>query len=210
MACDQYVNQLEDLLQHNMPKKGVAGMLIESIQGVGGTVQYPRDYMKRAFKLIREWGGICIADEVQTGFGRLGDHYWGFQSHDAMPDIVTMAKGIGNGFPIGAVVTTPAVAKCLNRALHFNTFGGNPLASAVGSAVLDVIDEEKLQQNCKDTGTYFLKKLDELKNEFQVIGDVRGRGLMIGVELVEDKVSLSFFFFSFFWGPATNSEKILF
>lgn len=101
-------------------------------------MQFPKGYLKKAYELIRENGGVCIADEVQTGFGRTGDHFWGFENHGVVPDIVTMAKGIGNGFPLAAVVTTPSIAKCLTQALHFNTFGGNPMASAVGLEVLRV------------------------------------------------------------------------
>lgn len=109
-------------------------------KGVGGAVQYPKSYLRRVYDLIRSHGGICIADEVQTGFGRTGEYFWGFESHGIRPDIVTMAKGIGNGYPMGAVVTTPSIASTLKKALHFNTFGGNPVACAVGSAVLDVSD----------------------------------------------------------------------
>lgn len=108
------------------------------LQGVGGTVQYPRTYLRGAYDIIKSKNALYIADEVQTGFGRTGDNFWGFQGHGIIPDIVTLAKGIGNGFPMGAVITTPEIADCLNQALHFNTFGGNPVACAVGSAVLDV------------------------------------------------------------------------
>lgn len=109
-------------------------IFVNSFQGVG-TVQLPRNYVKGAIELIRENNGLYIADEVQTGFGRMGDHFWGFEGHGVMPDIVTMAKGIGNGFPIGAVVTRPEIAEVLGRAFFFNTFGGNPVASAVGKFV---------------------------------------------------------------------------
>ena len=111
---DKYLDQFEELVRYSLPKgKSVAGFFAESIQGVGGSVQYPRGYLKRAFERVRELGGVCISDEVQTGFGRTGDHYWGFQGHDVVPDIVTMAKGIGNGFPMAAVVTTPEIASHL-------------------------------------------------------------------------------------------------
>ena len=99
-------------------------------------MQYPKHFLKNVYSYVREKGGLCIADEVQTGFGRTGEHYWGFESHEVVPDIVTMAKGIGNGFPLGAVVTTNEIAASLNTALHFNTFGGNPLACVVGITVL--------------------------------------------------------------------------
>ena len=111
---DEYLDQFEELVRYSLPKgKSVAGFFAESIQGVGGSVQYPMGYLKRAFERVRELGGVCISDEVQTGFGRTGDHYWGFQGHGVVPDIVTMAKGIGNGFPMAAVVTTPEIASHL-------------------------------------------------------------------------------------------------
>jgi len=134
-------------------------------------------------------GGICIADEVQTGFGRTGTHYWGFEGENLNPDIVVMAKGIGNGFPLGALVTTDEIAKVMGKALTFNTYGGNPLSCAVGSAVLDAIDEDNLQENCHNMGTLFLNKLASLRDEFDIVGDVRGKGLMIAVEFVTDKQS---------------------
>ncbi|KAH8405332.1 hypothetical protein KR222_005706, partial [Zaprionus bogoriensis] len=186
-ATAEYYNELEQTFKYSLPRGKVAAMFAESIQGVGGTVQYPRGYLKRAAELVRANGGLFVADEVQTGFGRTGEHFWGFQGHDYTPDIVTMAKGIGNGFPLAAVVTTPEIAASLNIALHFNTYGGNPMASAVGIAVLDVIEEEQLQRNSQDVGTYFLNCLAELQQRYELIGDVRGKGLMIGVELVADR-----------------------
>ncbi|XP_033754471.1 alanine--glyoxylate aminotransferase 2, mitochondrial-like [Pecten maximus] len=188
-AGDRYVEQLEDVLRFSMPKGRVGAFFAESIQGVGGTVQFPKNFLKRAFDRVREHGGLCISDEVQTGFGRTGTHYWGFQGHDVVPDIVTMAKGMGNGFPLAAVVTTPEVASCMGRALHFNTYGGNPLSCAVGSSVLDVIENEGIQNNAHVIGTYFLQELEKLRDEFEIVGDVRGKGLMIGVELVQDKAT---------------------
>lgn len=137
-AEDNYINQLESEFKYSLPKGKCAAMFAESIQGVGGSVQFPRNYLKRAIDLVHENGGVFISDEVQTGFGRTGEHYWGFEGHGIIPDIVTMAKGIGNGFPLGAVVTTPKIAQVLTQALHFNTYSGNPLACSVGMAVLDV------------------------------------------------------------------------
>lgn len=186
-AGDNYYAQLENVFKYSLPRGKLAGMFAESIQGVGGTVQFPKNYIKRAAELVRANGGVFISDEVQTGFGRTGEHFWGFQAHGIVPDIVTMAKGIGNGFPLAAVVTTPKIAECLTQALHFNTFGGNPMASAVGLAVLEVIEEEKLQKNSLVVGTHFLQELEKLRDKHIVIGDVRGKGLMIGVELVEDR-----------------------
>ncbi|XP_048224323.1 alanine--glyoxylate aminotransferase 2, mitochondrial isoform X2 [Perognathus longimembris pacificus] len=188
-AKELYIEQFRDTLNTSVPKS-IAGFFAEPIQGVNGVIQYPKGFLKEAFELVREKGGVCIADEVQTGFGRLGSHFWGFQSHAVLPDIVTMAKGIGNGFPMAAVVTTPEIAKSLAKRLyHFNTFGGNPLACAIGSAVLEVIKEENLQENSQEVGTYMLLKLAELRDEFDILGDVRGKGLMIGLEMVQDKMS---------------------
>ncbi|XP_060047199.1 alanine--glyoxylate aminotransferase 2, mitochondrial [Erinaceus europaeus] len=188
-AKDQYIEQFKDTLNTTVAKS-IAGFFVEPIQGVNGAVQYPKGFLKEVFKLVRDRGGVCIADEVQTGFGRLGSHFWGFQTHDVLPDIVTMAKGIGNGFPMAAVVTTSEIAKSLaKRLLHFNTFGGNPLACAIGSAVLEVIKEEKLQENSQEVGTYMLLKFAKLRDEFEIIGDVRGKGLMMGIEMVSDKTS---------------------
>ncbi|KAJ9575898.1 hypothetical protein L9F63_007210, partial [Diploptera punctata] len=188
-ASEMYYKQLEEIFKYSLPTGKVAALFAESIQGVGGSVQFPKGFLKKAYELVKANGGVFISDEVQTGFGRTGDHFWGFEMHDIQPDIVTMAKGIGNGFPLAAVVTTPQIAESLTHAIHFNTFGGNPLACAIGTAVLEVIEEEKLQENSHNVGTYFLKKLAKLREEFEFVGDVRGKGLMIGVELVTDKES---------------------
>ncbi|XP_040833595.1 alanine--glyoxylate aminotransferase 2, mitochondrial isoform X3 [Ochotona curzoniae] len=188
-AKDQYIEQFKDTLNTSVAKS-IAGFFAEPIQGVNGVVQYPKGFLKEAFQLVREKGGVCIADEVQTGFGRLGSHFWGFQAQDVLPDIVTMAKGIGNGFPMAAVVTTPEIARSLADSLfYFNTFGGSPLACAIGSAVLEVIQEEKLQENSNEVGTYTLQKFAQLRDEFDIVGDIRGKGLMIGMEMVRDKMS---------------------
>lgn len=189
-ACGKYVDQFKQVLDFSTPKGGkIAGLFIESIQGVGGTNQFPKNYVKEVSSIVQSNGGLYIADEVQTGFGRTGTNFWGFENHNVSPDIVVMAKGIGNGFPMAAVVTTTEIADVLGEALHFNTYAGNPMACAVGSAVLDVIDEEKIQENCHTTGTYFLEELAKLRDEFEVVGDVRGKGLMIGLEFVENKES---------------------
>ena len=126
---------------------------------------------------------------MQAGFGRTGSHYWGFEAQGVIPDIVTMAKGIGNGCPLGAVVTTPKIASALAQRTHFNTFGGNPVVCAMGSAVLDVIDREKLQANTLKIGSRILDGLNKLKEKHNVIGDVRGKGLLLGIELVKDRQS---------------------
>ena len=167
----------------------VAAFIAESIQGVGGCVVFPDGYLKHVYEHVRGAGGLCIADEVQAGFGRTGTHYWGFETQGVIPDIVTMAKGIGNGCPLGAVVTTPKIAAALAQRIHFNTFGGNPVVCAQGKAVLEVIDREKLQANSLKIGNRILAGLSKLKEKHNLIGDVRGKGLMLGIELVKDRQS---------------------
>ncbi|MCI4387013.1 hypothetical protein PGIGA_G00069240 [Pangasianodon gigas] len=187
-ANDRYIEQLKEVFATSVPNR-IAAFFGEPIQGLGGTVQYPKNFLKEAYKLVREKGGICIADEVQTGFGRTGSHFWGFQAHDVVPDIVTMAKGIANGFPMGAVVTSEEIARPFAEGLHFNTFGGNPVACGIASAVLDAIKEDRIQENCAVVGTHLLKELAKLRDKYEIVGDVRGKGLHIGVEMVKDKES---------------------
>ncbi|VEN48587.1 unnamed protein product [Callosobruchus maculatus] len=184
-----YIEEFKSDLAHMVSKHNLAGFWAETIQGVGGIVQFPKNYIKGVYEVVKQHGGLFVADEVQAGFGRTGDHFWGFEMHGITPDIVTMAKGIGNGFPLAAVVTTPEIAQGLGKATHFNTFGGNPLACAVGMAVLDIIEEEKLQENAKTVGTKLLLDLAKLRDKYEIVGDVRGKGLMIGMELVDDKTS---------------------
>ncbi|KAM6902511.1 alanine--glyoxylate aminotransferase 2, mitochondrial isoform 2-T2 [Xenentodon cancila] len=188
VANEHYIGQLKETFATSVPTR-IAAFFGEPIQGMGGAVQYPKNYLKEAYKLVHERGGLCIADEVQTGFGRTGSHFWGFQGHGVIPDVVTMAKGIGNGFPMGAVVTTPEIAASFAQASHFNTFGGSPLACAVASSVIDTITEEGLQQNSLHVGTHLMTGLSKLRDKYEIIGDVRGKGLQIGVEMVKDKTS---------------------
>ena len=137
---------------------------------------------------MRQAGGVCVADEVQTGFGRAGTHFWMFETQGVVPDIVTMGKPIGNGHPMGAVVTTPEIAASFANGMeYFNTFGGNPVSCAVGLAVLDVIRDEGLQENARDTGDYLLEGLRSLAGRHPLIGDVRGQGLFLGFEMVRDR-----------------------
>jgi alanine-glyoxylate transaminase/(R)-3-amino-2-methylpropionate-pyruvate transaminase len=164
-----------------------ACFLAEPIQGVGGGVTPPLDYFKVVYDIVRRYGGLCIADEVQTGFGRTGEHYWGFQAYDVTPDIVVMAKGIGNGAALGACTTKPEIAEHLKQRLHFNTFGGNPVPSIQGLSVLEIIDEENIQQRAKDVGGHLKDRLLELQDKHPTIGEVRGMGLMLAVELVKDR-----------------------
>src|SRR5436190_12434513 len=174
-----------DIIRYSTPGK-IAAFIAEPIQGVGGVTYGARNYLREAYKITRDHGGLCIADEVQTGFGRTGDHYWGFENFDVVPDFVTMAKGIGNGVPLGAVTTRMEIAQSLTQRIHFNTFGGNPVCMAAGLAVLDVIEEDGLQENSRVVGGRLKAGLKELQTRHRLIGDVRGMGLMLGAELVKD------------------------
>ncbi len=187
-AGKNYAADVKNLLDFGTSGQ-VAAFIAESIQGVGGCVVFPDGYLKYVYEHVRAAGGLCIADEVQTGFGRTGTHYWGFETQDVIPDIVTMAKGIGNGCPLGAVVTTRKIAATLAQRTHFNTFGGNPVACAQGRAVLEIIEREKLQENSLTIGNRLLAGLNQLKEKYKLIGDVRGKGLMLGIELVKDRQS---------------------
>lgn len=183
---EKYAKDVQDLVQYGT-SGSVAGFMFEAIQGVGGIVELAPGYLPPVFSTIKKAGGLCIADEVQGGFGRTGSHFWGFETQGVVPDIVTMAKGIGNGIPLGAVVTTPKIAEVLTRRSYFNTFGGNPVCTAAGHAVLKVIERENLQENAHIVGSYLKHRLTALKDKHEIIGDVRGRGFMLGVELVTDR-----------------------
>src|SRR3954468_1581644 len=187
-AGKNYAADIKSLIDYATSGQ-IAAYIAESIQGVGGCVVFPDGYLKAAYEHARAAGGLCIADEVQPGFGRTGTHYWGFQTQDVIPDIVTMAKGIGNGCPLAAVVTTPEIAGVLAKRVHFNTFGGNPVVCAQGKAVLEVIERENLQANSLKIGNYLLAGLEGLKARHDIIGDVRGKGLMLGLELVKDRAT---------------------
>ncbi|XP_074567984.1 alanine--glyoxylate aminotransferase 2 homolog 3, mitochondrial-like [Curcuma longa] len=183
---DKYVRDVQEVIDFGTSGH-VAGFISETIQGVGGIVELAQGYLPAVYKIIKKAGGICIADEVQSGFARIGSHFWGFEAHGVVPDIVTMAKGIGNGIPLGAVVTTPEIAQVLTRSNYFNTFGGNPACTAGGLAVLRVIEREKLQENAFCVGSHLKGRLKSLQEKHEIVGDVRGRGLMLGVELVTDR-----------------------
>ena len=170
--------------------KAPYAFICESLQGVAGQIIMPEGYLKQAYEHVRQASGVCIADEVQVGFGRVGTHMWAFQTQDVVPDIVTLGKPIGNGHPLGAVITTPEIAKAFETGMeYFNTFGGNPVSCAIGTAVLDVIENENLKQNAEQVGRYMREEVKNLQQEFPVIGDVRGLGLFVGVELVENQAT---------------------
>ncbi|KAK8464768.1 hypothetical protein PHAVU_010G078258 [Phaseolus vulgaris] len=183
---EKYARDVQDII--NFSTSGhVSAFMFEAIQGVGGIVELAPGYLPAVYNTVKEAGGLFIADEVQAGFGRTGSHFWGFEAHNVVPDIVTMAKGIGNGFPLGAVVTTQEIAEVLTHRNYFNTFGGNPVSTAAGMAVLKVIEKEQLQKNAFVVGSYLKQRLNTLKEKYELIGDVRGRGLMLGVEFVTDR-----------------------
>ena len=158
---------------------------------MGGQIVLPPGYLAEAYRHVRDAGGICIADEVQTGFGRLGTHFWGFETQGVVPDVAVLGKPIANGFPLGAVVTTRAIAAAFDNGMEFfSTFGGNPVACAAGLAVLDVLDDEALPQRARRVGEHLLKGLRQRQERHPLVGDVRGSGLFLGVELVRDRATL--------------------
>ncbi|MFC5434959.1 aminotransferase class III-fold pyridoxal phosphate-dependent enzyme [Rhodanobacter umsongensis] len=178
---------IENLRQQDI---ATAAFYCESLLGCGGQIVLPEGYLAEAYAKLRAAGGVCLADEVQVGFGRVGEHFWAFERQGVVPDIVTMGKPMGNGHPMGAVVTTPEIAASfVNGMEYFNTFGGNPVSCAIALAVLDVIADEKLQENARRVGGFLLDGLRELQQRHDAIGDVRGCGLFIGVELVRDRAA---------------------
>lgn len=187
-AGEAYAKEVTQQLQQFADP--LAAFISEPIVGCGGQIPLAKDYLKHLYPVIRQQGGVCISDEVQTGFGRLGNHFWGFEMHGVIPDIVVLGKPIGNGHPMAAVVTTDAIAESFENGMEFfSSFGGNPVSCAIGLAVLDVLEQEALQQHAMDVGTYLTSLLETLRNEFIQIGDVRGSGLFLGVDLVHDPQS---------------------
>jgi 4-aminobutyrate aminotransferase-like enzyme/Ser/Thr protein kinase RdoA (MazF antagonist)/murein DD-endopeptidase MepM/ murein hydrolase activator NlpD len=191
-AGDKYASRVGDIVERLLGKgRAPAAFLSETLPSVPGQVVFPPGYLKKAYALVRAAGGVCIADEVQTGFGRLGTHFWGFETQDAVPDVVVLGKPIGNGFPLAAVVTTREIAASFDNGMEFfSTFGGNPVASAVGLAVMEVLEEERLQERALRVGGRLAEGLRALMDRHPLVGDVRGSGLYLGVELVRDRDSL--------------------
>jgi 4-aminobutyrate aminotransferase-like enzyme len=170
----------------------IAAFFCESMLGCAGQIVLPDGYLHEAYGHVRKAGGVCVADEVQVGFGRVGSHFWAFETQGVVPDIVTLGKPIGNGHPIGAVVTTRRVAEAAHTGMeYFNTFGGNPVSCAVALAVLDVIEEEGLQARAAEVGAHLKSSLMSLAERHPMIGDVRGLGLFLGIELVREAESLT-------------------
>lgn len=187
LYADEVQRQID--IVHSKGRK-IGGFIIEPIISCGGQIELPSGFLEKAYKYIRAAGGICISDEVQVGCGRIGKTFWGFQLHNVVPDIVTIGKPLGNGHPLAAVVCTAVVAeKFANGMEYFNTFGGNPVSCAIGAEVLRTIKREKLQQHALEIGEYLKEELRKLAIEFPIIGDVRGQGLFLGIELVDSKMN---------------------
>ncbi|MEE2624956.1 MAG: aminotransferase class III-fold pyridoxal phosphate-dependent enzyme [Candidatus Thermoplasmatota archaeon] len=182
-----YAAELGKIVAETAP---IAGFLVESMLSCAGQIPLPPDYLPAAFEHVRAAGGLCIADEVQVGFGRVGTHMWAFEEHGAVPDIVVMGKPMGNGHPMAAVFTTPEIAASFEEMEFFSTFGGNPVSCAIGSAVLDAIEQDGLMGRASVLGDRFIQGLLELQRRHRIIGDVRGRGLFLGFELVRDHDTL--------------------
>lgn len=191
------VNKLVEKVDGN-----VAAFIIESLQSCAGQVMLPKGYLRQVYKYVRDAGGVCIADEVQVGFGRVGTHWWAFQlqGDDVVPDIVTLGKPMGNGHPTSAVITTPQIAASFYAVQEewFSTFGGNPVSSAIASAVVDVIERENLIEHARLVGEHLVRLLEPLKLKHTLIGDIRGFGLFVGIELVKDRTTKD---------PATEEAK---
>ena len=166
----------------------IAAFLAEPIQGVAGFVTPPKEYFKIVFKIVKDYGGLFIADEVQTAWGRTGKRWFGIEQWEVTPDIITSAKGLANGVPIGVTMTRPEIAASF-KGLQISTFGGNPVTSVAAKAVIDLIEEDRLMDNAYTVGDYFRQGLESLKDKFAQVGDVRGMGLMQALEFVKDPVS---------------------
>jgi alanine-glyoxylate transaminase/(R)-3-amino-2-methylpropionate-pyruvate transaminase len=188
-SCDlRCAQEVKEVIQYQTPGE-IACFIAEPIQGVGGVVHPPAasEYFKIVYETVRQHGGLCIADEVQGGFGRTGAHYWAHQNWGVTPDIVTMAKGLGNGAPIAAMAARSDISATLKNRVYFNTFGGNPISMTQGLATMEVIDAEGIQEKAAEVGGYLKDRLVALADKHQLIGDVRGLGLMIGIECVTDR-----------------------
>jgi 4-aminobutyrate aminotransferase-like enzyme/Ser/Thr protein kinase RdoA (MazF antagonist) len=190
-AGTKYAQHVAGILQ-NLRAEGrsAAAYIAETLPSVAGQIVFPPGYLAEAYKHVRTAGGVCIADEVQVGFGRLGTHFWGFESQGVIPDVVVLGKPIGNAFPLAAVITTAAIAASFNNGMEFfSTFGGNPVACAAGLAVLEVLEEEHLKENALRVGSYLIARLKSLQGKHVLIGDVRGVGLFLGIDLVLDRTT---------------------
>ena len=191
-AGSKYAAYVAELIKNiTQNRRGLAGYIAESLPSVGGQIVLPPGYLADVYRFVRQAGGVCIADEVQTGFGRTGSHFWGFELQSVTPDIVVLGKPIGNGHPIGAVITSPTIAQAFNNGMEFfSTFGGNPVSCAIGMQVFDIVRDEGLQEHARAVGERMLARLRPLVERYPIVGDVRGTGLFLGVELVRDRQTL--------------------
>jgi 4-aminobutyrate aminotransferase-like enzyme len=195
----EYASQIDQII--NKLDAPLCGFMAESLPSVGGQIVLPKNYLSEVYRSVRAAGGLCIADEVQTGLGRIGSHYWGFELYDVEPDIVVLGKPIGNGHPIGAVVTTREIADSFANGMEFfSTFGGNAVSCAIGQEVLSIVDDEGLQSHAHEVGSRLLSGLRELQDRHEIIGDVRGMGLFLGVELVKSRDTKE---------PATSAADVI-
>lgn len=185
-SCDVACAQDVEAVIQTTTSGQIAAFMAEPIQGLGGFITPPPEYFKIVVKIVKEYGGLFIADEVQTGWGRTGKKWFGIEHWEVVPDMITAAKSLGNGVPIGATFTTPEIAGSF-KGLQISTFGGNPVSCTAARAVIQVIEEENLLENAATTGKYFQDGLRELQNKHPLIGDVRGMGLMQAIELVKDR-----------------------
>ena len=187
-----YHEEVEKILNElRSEKKHISAFISEAVMGCGGQIFPPDGFLGPSYDAVKRDGGLCIADEVQIGFGRMGKCFWGFEIQDLRPDIVTLGKSIGNGHPLSVLVTTDEIADRFDNGMeYFNSFGGNPVSCAIGHAVLDIIEEEELQQNALGVGETLLRMLNELKNKHDVIGDIRGQGLFLGIEFIHEEKPL--------------------
>lgn len=187
-----YVNEVKKVIYKiNDSSKTLSAFFVEALMGCGGQIVLPEGFLKKSFELVRMSGGLCIADEVQIGFGRMGTNFWGFETCGVIPDIVTLGKSIGNGHPLSAVVTTKEIADQFNNGMeYFNSYGGNPVSCAIGEAVLNVIEDEGLQENAEIVGSYLIEELFKLQSKYTFIGQIRGQGLFIGIELISNTGTL--------------------
>jgi 4-aminobutyrate aminotransferase-like enzyme/Ser/Thr protein kinase RdoA (MazF antagonist) len=188
-AGAKYAAHVDEILDRVRSEgRGIAAFIAETLPSVAGQIVFPPNYLAEVYRRVRAAGAVCIADEVQVGFGRLGTHFWGFETQGVVPDIVVFGKPIGNAFPLAAVVTTQEIAASFANGMEFfSTFGGNPVACAVGLAVLDVVRDEALQDRALRVGKYWMTELQKLQDCHRLIGDVRGSGLFLGIDLVRNR-----------------------
>jgi len=186
-SCDmKCAFEVEEIIKYSTSGK-IAGMIAEPLAGFGGVIHPPKEYFKIVSDIVHKYGGLLIVDEVQTGFGRTGEKWFGIEHWDVVPDIITMAKGMGNGVPIGGVITTPEIAECHRGLIHFSTYGGNPVSTTQARLVIETIEKRDYRKNTKVIGDYLKEKFLELKEKHKIIGEVRGMGFMLGIELVKDR-----------------------